>query len=110
MVTEILAIIAGLTALGAVVSMLINVLKLFGIIKDGQSEKWVQLANLVVFVIVAVIYFMKSPIDWGQVNQGLEVAAVILGYLVQILGSKITYPLVKHTPVIGFTYSDRIKN
>lgn len=110
MVTEILAIIAGLTALGAVVSMLINILKMVGVIKDGDSERWVQVANLIVFLVVATLYILKTPVNWGGVNQLLEVIGVILGYLVQILGSKITYPLVKHTPVIGFTYSDKNKS
>jgi len=109
MVTEILAIIAGLTALGAVVSMLINILKMVGVIKDGDSERWVQVANLIVFLVVATLYILKTPVNWGGVNQLLEVIGVILGYLVQILGSKITYPLVKHTPVIGFTFSDKNK-
>lgn len=106
MAEEILTIIAGLTALGAVVSMLINVLKAFGVIKDGESEKWVQGANLIVFVAVAVVYFIAKPVDWGIVNGWLEIAVVILGYLVQIMGSKIAYPLVKHTPVIGYTFGD----
>ncbi len=105
MVTEILAIIAGLTALGAVISMLVNVLKMVGVVKDGQAELWVQGANLLVFVAVAVVYFLKTPVDWSHVNGILELIGVVLGYLVQLLGSKITYPLVKHTPVIGYSHS-----
>ena len=45
MLENILMIIAGLAGLGAFVSILINVLKKIGIIKDGQSEQWYQGIN-----------------------------------------------------------------
>jgi len=105
MAEQIATIIASLGALGGVISMLVNVLKSFGVIKDDQSEKWVGIINLIVYIIVAVIFFLNVPADWAQVNGYLEVAAVILGYLVQILGSKLAYPLLKGTPAIGYSYS-----
>jgi len=109
MAQEILAIIAGLAALGTMISLVVNVLKYFKVVKDGDAEKWVQGLNLGAFVIVAIVYFLNVDPDWGKINGYIEVAVVILGYLVQILGSKVAYPLIKNTPVIGYSYTEQKK-
>ena len=48
MLEEIVMIIAGMAGLGAFTSMLINLLKAIGLIKDGQGDKAFKIADLIV--------------------------------------------------------------
>lgn len=105
MLEEILAIIAGLAGLGGFISILVNVLKQLKIVKDGQAEIWFQIFNLVVFVAVAVVYFLQIEIDWNIVDEWLKLFTFLLGYVIQILGGKLMHETIKGTPVIGYSYS-----
>jgi hypothetical protein len=104
MLENILMIVAGLAGLGAFVSILISVLKKIGVIKDGQSEQWYQGISLFVFLAVTVVYFLKVPIVWSDVNEWLKLLTFILGYVIQILGGQLTYNTIKGTPLLGFSY------
>lgn len=106
---QIIAILAGMTALGAAISALVNVLKAVGLVKDGDAEKWVQGFNLVAFLGVTIFVILGKPVLWDTLNEYLEVAVVILGYLIQILGSKLAYPLLKGTPLIGYSHEQQPK-
>lgn len=105
MLEEILTIIAGLAGLGGFISILVNVLKQLKIIQDGQAEIWFQIFNLVVFIAVAVVYFLRVEIDWSMVDEWLNLFTFLLGYIVQILGGKLMHETIKGTPVIGYSYS-----
>ena len=107
MLEEILMIIAGMAGLGAFVSMLINLLKAIGLVKDGQSEKAFKIADLVVFVVVMVLYLTRMPIDWAQVDQWLILLTALLGYVVSVLGGQLTHSTIKGTPLIGYSYSEK---
>jgi hypothetical protein len=104
MLENILMIVAGLAGLGAFVSILISVLKKIGVIKDGQSEQWYQGISLFVFLAVTVVYFLKVPIVWSDINEWLKLLTFILGYVIQILGGQLTYNTIKGTPLVGFSY------
>ena len=105
MLEEIMLLLAGLAGLGGLISVLVNLLKVVGVVKDGTSEQWVQGFNLVAFVVVAVIYFTKVQVDWAQVDGWLSVLATFIGFVVQLFGSKVTYAVTRGAPVIGFSYS-----
>lgn len=107
MLEEIFRLLAGLAGLGGLISVLVNLLKAIGLVKDGTSEQWVQGFNLVAFVAVAVIYFAKIQIDWTQLDGWLTVLATFIGFVVQLLSSKVTYSVTKGSPVIGFSYSNK---
>jgi len=107
MLEEILALLAGLAGLGGLISVLVNLLKIVGIVKDGTSEKWVQVFNLIAFIAVAIVYFIKAEVDWSQIDGWLTLLATFIGFVVQILGSKLTYSVTKGTPVIGYSYSEK---
>lgn len=107
MLEEIMLLLAGLAGLGGLISVLVNLLKAIGVVKDGTSEQWVQGFNLIAFVAVAVVYFTKVQVDWAQVNGWLSVLATFIGFIVQLFGSKVTYAVTKGTPLIGFSYSKK---
>ena len=107
MLEEIKLLLAGLAGLGGLISVLVNLLKAIGVIKDGTSERWVQGFNLIAFVAVAVIYFTKVQVNWAEIDGWLSVLATFIGFIVQMFGSKVTYVVTKGAPVIGFSYSNK---
>ena len=107
MLDEILKLIAGMAGLGAFTSMLINLLKAVGLVKDGQSEQAFKIADLVIFVIVTVIYLTKAPVDWALVDEWLVLLTALLGYVVSVFSGKFTHDTIKGTPVIGYSYSEK---
>ena len=107
MLEEIMRLLAGLAGLGGLISVLVNFLKVVGVVKDGTSEQWVQGFNLVAFIAVAVIYFAEFQVDWAQLDGWLTVMATFIGFIVQLLSSKVTYSVTKGAPVIGFSYSNK---
>jgi len=94
-----------LLGFAAFVSLLINVLKFFGVVKDGTADKWVGGFNLLgVLALFAVRIFIPDfdplPID-SVLGTIAAVGSFVLSYVVTIWGSKITYKAVKGLPVIG---------
>ena len=77
-------LLAGLAGLGGLISVLVNFLKVVGVVKDGTSEQWVQGFNLVAFIAVAVIYFAEFQVDWAQLDGWLTVMATFIGFIVQL--------------------------
>jgi len=110
MLEEIVMIIAGMAGLGAFTSMLINLLKAIGLIKDGQGDKAFKIADLIVFVAVTVVYLLKVQVDWAQVNEWLVLLTALLGYVVSVLGGQLTHSTIKGTPLIGYSYSEKKLN
>jgi len=103
---NVLLILAGLTGLGAFISILVNVLKLIGVVKDGTSAQWVQALNFIAFVAVAVIVWLGKPVSWDGINSILAGLASIIGLITQMIGSKVFYNLFAGTPVIGYSYTN----
>ena len=107
MLENILTIIAGMAGLGAFVSMLISLLKAVGLIKDGQADKAFKVADLAIFLTVTVVYLVRVPVDWAQVNEWLVLLTALLGYVVSVFSGEFTYKTVKGTPLVGYSYSER---
>lgn len=102
----ILEIIAGLAGLGGFVSMLVNILKMVGVVKDGTSDKWFEGINLLAFAVVAVIFFLNVNIDWAQVDDWLKVLSMLFGLVIQLLGGRVTYNTLRGIPVIGYSFKE----
>ena len=106
MTENVLGLLAGLAGLGGLISVLINLLKKFGVVHDGTSEQWVQGLNLVAFIAVSVVYFLGIQVDWTWIDGILIFATTFLGFVVQLFGSRAAYSVTKGIPVIGFSYSE----
>ena len=103
---DILAIIAILAAAGTLSSVIVSLLKMFKIIKDGDSGKVVKILDLILFAAVTVVYFLNITVDWSTVNAYFVLAAYALGLVVQIGSSEVTYKVLKGTPVIGYSFPE----
>jgi len=99
-------IIAGLAGLGIFLSAFVNVLKMLGAVGDGMGDKWFKGLNLIVFIVVAVIYFFEVPVDWSQVDSWLTILASLIGLIIQLASGKVAYEYVlRGTPLVGFSHS-----
>jgi len=98
-------VLASLLGFGAFVSMLVNVLKYFGIVLDGTADKWIAGFNLAGYIglVVANQFFPQFDISGvdNVLGQVAIVMGVILGYVTTIFGAKLTYATVKGLPLIG---------
>ena len=105
MFENILAEFATLAGFAALASLLVNVLKFFGVVTDGTADKWVAGFNLVGVVgLYALRKVMPGydvlPIDSTLAEVAL-VGAYVFSYVTMILGSKLTYFALRGLPVIG---------
>lgn len=102
---NIVAEFATLVGFAALVSVIINVLKMFGVVKDGTADKWVAIFNLVGLIVLVVVRIFFPEFDVAGIDAKLAglatVASYIISYIVMLLGSKLTYLAVKGLPVIG---------
>jgi hypothetical protein len=109
MLSEVLVIFATLLGFSALVSFLVNTGKFFGIVKDGDADKWVAGLNLIgVLALYAVKLFIPDfdpvPID-AAMQEIAAVGVFIFGYLSMIFGSRVTYGLTKGLPIVGKSFS-----
>jgi hypothetical protein len=104
-VDNVLAVLAGLGGLGAFISMVVNILKMVGVVEDGTSEQWVKGFNLVAFVGVSVVMLFNVPVDWGIVDNVMMFLITLGGFVIQLFGSKITYAVTRGLPLIGFSFN-----
>jgi len=92
-----------------IVAAVINGLKTFGVVKDGQAPAWSLGLNTLGFAgFVALVLFAPgydiAGLDsvLGQVGQLLVLA---LGLFVQLGGSKLTHAGMRGAPVIGKSHT-----
>lgn len=106
---SLLAQYAGLIGVAAFIAFLINVLKYFGIVQDGQAQTWSAGLNLLFLCALFALNVFVPEIDVSGIDarlvQFVEFAAVVWGYLLQLFGSKLAHEIVKGTAVIGKSYS-----
>ena len=95
---------------GALIAIVINVLKYFGVVKDGEAPKWnagLNLGLIVVFVAVQLIWPSQS-LQVIDTNLGLVAAILsfVFGYVLEIGSSKVAHAAVSGIPLIGKSYTD----
>ena len=109
-VLDILLQFGGLLGVAAAIAAIINVLKVFGLVKDGDAGKWSAALNLVAIAALVAVGLFAPQIDFGQIDAQAqafaEVVAIVLGYVVQIWGSQAVHEVLSHgrVPFIGKSY------
>ena len=101
----VLVMFAGLAGFPAFVTVLVNVLKEFGIVKDGDAPKWVAGFNVTGLVALLVIVAIVPAFDVPNLDKSLMGLAnfltLVLGFVIQMGVSKFSYAQVKGLPVVG---------
>lgn len=99
----------GLAGVGAFLSLLVNVGKKIGWVKDGQAAKVSAGLNLLALAGLYLFRVIKPDADWQGIDAqlGAFVAAVtpFIGYILQLFSAQQTHAVVTGLPVIGKSYS-----
>lgn len=105
MFENILLELSALIGFAAFVSVLVNVLKAVGVVKDGYADKWVAGFNLAGVLALFVVRLFIPDFDPLLIDSTLKEVAVIGAYILSfvsmLLGSKLTYLAVRGLPLIG---------
>ena len=105
MFEQILTIFGTLAGFAALVSVLVNVLKSVGVVKDGTADKWVASFNLVGVVALFTVMLINPEFNPIAIDSVLSQIAVFGAFLFStistILGSKVTYLAIKGLPLVG---------
>lgn len=101
----VMVMFAGLVGFPAFVSVLVNVLKEFGLVKDGDAPKWVAGFNITGLVTLLIIVAVLPQFDVPNLDKSLlglaNFLTLILGFVVQMGTSKFSYKQIKGLPVVG---------
>lgn len=98
---NILAVFAALIGWPALIALVIDILKLVGVVDDGTAGKWNLGLNLVGFAAVAVLTGFFPDFDipgWdATLLEYVKIAAYILAILIQIIGTRFAHSLFVKT-------------
>ena len=106
-INELLTTLFSLGGFGALIGLVINVLKSLGVVKDGQAVKWSTGLNLLLLIglfLGKVIGFDLAGMD-GLMGEVANTGIAILELIVLIGGSKLLHNSVRGVPVIGRSFS-----
>jgi len=106
----VLATAASLVGLWLVIGVVIDVLKLFGVVNDGTSGKWSAALNLVALAGIAVTLGLKPTFDFPAFDLQLitvaKFATLLLGYIAQMVGTKAVHTVTTQAlGVRAFSFS-----
>jgi len=99
----------GLAGFAAIITLLINVLKTIGIVKDGQAPAWSAGLNLLGMAVLLAMQVYTPGISLQALDSKAAalagVGAVIFGYIIQLASAKGMQELIKGIPWIGKSFS-----
>lgn len=98
-----------LAGVGALVALIVNILKTVGVVKDGDAPTWTTGFNLAGLALLFFLKVFMPQADIGQLD-GLaatlaQICVLVLGLVTQLLGSKLAHVSARGTWLIGKSYS-----
>jgi hypothetical protein len=96
-----------LVGFGALIAMLVNSGKSFGIVKDGEAKKWVTGLNIVLMLSVyfgGILDFSVMSVD-PAAGTLAELAGVAFALVAQLGGSSLTHIVMRGAPIVGASHS-----
>lgn len=82
----------GSATIAAIVAALVDVLKRFGVVKDGDAGRWAARFNLLFLAVFSVWFFLNPAFDFASVDESLKAALaviqVVLGLVLQLATSQ----------------------
>lgn len=102
-------VIPTLVGVAALITVLINVLKTAGVVKDSTSVQWSAGLNLAAIVILVLLKIFKPDLTYDFIDktagQVANILIVITAYVFQIILSGKTQDVLRGIPVIGKSLS-----
>ena len=108
-IKQIVSTAASLVGFGALISILVNIAKTVGWIKNDQATLWVVGGNLALILAVYVLQFfgqvdILTVLD-AQVGTFAGILVMTSGFVLQVLSSKATHYALKGTPLVGKSFT-----
>ena len=98
-----------LAGVGALIALVVNVLKTFGLVKDGQAPAASLLLNLAGVVALILLKVFKPDMDVAGLDATAAAIAsagvTLFGLFVQLWGSRLAHLAVAGAPVVGKSHS-----
>jgi hypothetical protein len=112
-ITNMIPVFLALASWGALVAMVINLLKGFGVVKDGDAPKWVLGFNVVGLVVFLALGLFKgvTPEQFDNVAKIVVALLVaVLGFVTQFKGAQFTHETLttSQIPGLGKSFSGEI--
>jgi hypothetical protein len=111
-ILSILLQIGELVGVAAAIAAIINVLKTFGLVKDGQAGAWSAALNLIALAVLVGLKLYRPDLDLKEVDVQVGAFASIIGLVlslvVQIKSASVVHTLLAyeaHIPVIGKSFT-----
>jgi hypothetical protein len=108
-ITQLVVIVLAVGGFGALVSAGVNVLKVMGLVKDGDASTWITGFDLLGVIALYVATAFKLPFGLEIIGQQMGVIATFLIALGQLIvafgGSKLFYSMARGVPLIGKSHS-----
>jgi hypothetical protein len=96
----------------ALITILVNVLKWAGVVKDGTASVWSMVLNGIGMVTFIVVKIVKPDTDLMILDTNMSLIAQVLSllftYVLQLGGSKLVHFILKGLPVIGKSFSKSV--
>lgn len=109
MFNDLLLQLTGLAGFAALVALVINVLKTFGVVKDDTAELWSAGGNLLGLVALYLLRLFNPEFDVpgadAQVTTFVNAVTPLVGYILMLLSSKLSHFAVRGVPVVGKSFS-----
>ena len=100
-----------LAGLAAVITVLVNIGKSAGVVKDGQAPTYSLVLNLIGFAVMSLLGVFNPEFDEQGVNvvaqQVADIALSILGLITQLKVSPATHEAVKGVPLVGKSFAKK---
>lgn len=106
---QLFALFVSLAGTGSLIGAIVNALKSFGVVADGQAGTWslgLNLAGLVALFVLGVFAPTADIKDIdGVAAQIAQLLTIAVGLFVQLGGAKLAHSLLKGVPVVGKSFS-----
>ena len=99
---------SGLVGFGALIAMLVNVGKGFGIVKDGKAKVWVTGLNVLLMLAVYFGGILDFSVMSADSAAGIlaELAGIAFALVAQLGGSSLTHVVLRGAPIVGASHSE----
>ena len=101
-----------LVGVSAAIAAVINILKTFGLVKDGTAGGWSAALNLLALIALVTFKVLNPAVDFQQLNVQFDafakIALLVLSFIVQIKSSVEAHYVLSSAdlPVIGKSFAN----
>ena len=100
---------AALAGVGAVIALVVNVLKTVGVVRDGQAQDFSLVLNLAGVAALVALRVFTPDLDVAGLDATAgkiaEAGVIVFGLVVQLYGSRLAHGAIRGVPVIGKSHS-----